>query len=93
VLFRSGIRPAVESGLIAATTIVEAGGDYRRAQLLPYSSRLVTRFGAESVPTVGEPACLRSFFAGILMESRWFTRHVVLDRWFLHRHQTAMHAT
>lgn len=88
-----GIRPAVESGLIAATTIMEADGDYSLQQLLPYSSRLVARFGAASAPGGVGPAFLRNFFAGALMGNRWFTRHVVLDRWFLHRHQTAMHAT
>lgn len=87
-----GIRPAVESGLIAAATILEASGDYRRQQLLAYSSRLVSRFGvAESPRSVG-PEFLRNLLAEILMGSKWFTRHVVLDRWFLHAHQAGMQA-
>ena len=84
-----GIRPAVESSLMAAATILEAKGDYRRQQLLPYASRLAARFGAAAAPG-GGPAFLRNFLAGILLDSKWFTRHVVLDRWFLHTHQAAM---
>ena len=88
-----GILPAVESGLLAAVTIAEAGGDYSLQRLLPYSSRLIARFGVAPISGGAAPEFLRNIFAGVLMESRWFTRHVVLDRWFLHRHQAAMHAT
>jgi flavin-dependent dehydrogenase len=85
-----GIRPAVESGLMAAATILAAKGDYRRQQLLPYASRLVARFGATAAPSGVGPAFLRHFLAGILLGNKWFTRHVVLDRWFLHTHQAAI---
>jgi menaquinone-9 beta-reductase len=85
-----GIRPAVESGLMAAATIMEAKGDYRRQQLLPYTGRLVARFG-EAAPSVSAgPAFLRNLLAGRLLYNKWFTRHVVLDRWFLHTHQEAL---
>ena len=86
-----GIRPAVESGIMAAATILEARGDYGSEQLLPYASRLVARFGAAAAPG-GGPAFMRNFFAGILLGNKWFTRHVVLDRWFLHARQAAMQA-
>jgi len=85
-----GIRPAVESGLMAAATILAAQGDYHRQQLLPYASRLVARFGATAAPGGVGPAFLRNFLAGILLGNKWFTRHVVLDRWFLHTHQAAI---
>jgi geranylgeranyl reductase family protein len=85
-----GIRPAVESGLMAAATIIEANGDYRRRQLQPYAGRLAARFGTAAVSGSAEPSSLRKFFAGILLGNRWFTRHVVLDRWFLHTHQAAL---
>jgi menaquinone-9 beta-reductase len=85
-----GIRPAVESGLMAAATIIEAGGDYRRQQLLPYASRLAARFGAGTASSSAEPSSLRKLLAGILLSNKWFTRHVVLDRWFLHVHQAAL---
>jgi len=88
-----GILPAVESGLLAAATIAEAAGDYRLQRLLPYSSRLITRFGTVQNSGSAAPELLRNILADTLMESRWFTRHVVLDRWFLHRHQAAVHAS
>ena len=85
-----GIRPAIESGLMAAATIIEASGDYRRQQLLPYAGRLTARFGSGAASVSTEPSSLRKFFAGILLGNKWFTRHVVLDRWFLHVHQAAL---
>lgn len=87
-----GIRPAVESGLIAAATVLEAKGDYRRQQLLPYASRLVSRFGAAAAPGGIGPESLRNLLAGVLLGNKWFTRHVVLDRWFLHTHHAAIQA-
>jgi menaquinone-9 beta-reductase len=87
-----GIRPAVESGLMAAATIMEAGEDYNHAQLQPYSHRLTERFGTVSAPGSIAPQFLRNFIAGTLLENKWFTRHVVLDRWFLHTSQTALYA-
>ena len=84
-----GIRPAIESGLMAASTILEAKGDYRRQQLLNYSLRLVERFGASKASSSIVPSFIRNYFGGILLDNRWFTRHVVLDRWFLHAQQKA----
>ena len=86
-----GIRPAVESGLIAAAAIVEAGEDYRCEKLQAYPSRLQARFGPGAVPEGGMvPGFARNILAGALLGSRWFTRRVVLDRWFLHAHQPAL---
>ena len=85
-----GIRPAVESGLLAANTIIEANGDYRRQQLSPYANRLTARFGTGTASGSAEPSSVRKFLAGILLGNKWFTRHVVLDRWFLHVHQAAL---
>ena len=86
-----GIRPAVESGLMAAATIIEADGDYRLQKLQPYAGRLAARFGTTVPAENTEPSSLRKFLAGILLGNRWFTRHVVLDRWFLHTHQPSLH--
>jgi geranylgeranyl reductase family protein len=83
-----GIRPAVESGLLAAAVIIAAGGDYRAAVLDGYNRRLAARFGASRASTPGVPGeSLRKFLGGRLLGNAWFTRHVVLDRWFLHRPQ------
>ncbi|MDD5299744.1 MAG: NAD(P)/FAD-dependent oxidoreductase [Gallionella sp.] len=87
-----GIRPAVESALMAAATIVAAGGNYRSQQLQPYASRLAVRFGPALASSGSGPAFLRNLLAGVLLGNKYFTRHVVLDRWFLHTHQPAMQA-
>lgn len=85
-----GIRPAVESGLMAAATILAVDGDYRREQLLGYASRLEVRFGAATAPSAVCPAFLRDFLAGKLLSNKWFARHVLLNRWFLHANKAAM---
>jgi geranylgeranyl reductase family protein len=81
-----GIRPAVESGLLAARTIVEADGDYHADRLTPYGRRLAARFGAYGGGGSGGPTrALRSFVGRRLLGNAWFTRRVLLDGWFLHR--------
>jgi menaquinone-9 beta-reductase len=83
-----GIRPAVESGLMAAATVLEAGADYRRQRLAGYRDRLLARYGSANADTGGTGSeALRSVVARVLLRSRWFARHVVLDRWFLQTHQ------
>jgi geranylgeranyl reductase family protein len=81
-----GIRPAIESGLMAASTIIAAGGRYRRDRLEPYARRLEERLGdgwfARLAARVGSTAISPSV-AVRLLDNRWFVRHVVLDRWFL----------
>lgn len=81
-----GIRPAVESALMAAETIITANGDYRHSRLEPYRGRLIARFGNGSAGP-GLPHFLRTFLAGTFLTNPWLTRHLVLDRWFLHTHQ------
>ena len=85
-----GIRPAVESGLMAAASILEARGDYSSEKLLAYNTRLAACFGA--APGSAAPAFLRNLLAGVLLGNKWFTRHVLLDRWFLHSGQPAIQA-
>jgi menaquinone-9 beta-reductase len=88
-----GIRPAVESGLMAAATILKASGDYCRYQLMPYSSRLAMRFGTAATQNSNARSTgLRNLLAGILLDNKWFTRHVLLNRWFLHIHQESLYA-
>ena len=84
-----GIRPAIESGLIAAEVLAHARGDFRRQMLEPYRERLNARFGGEARPAA-VPAFVGNILGRVLLGSRWFTRRVVLDRWFLHAHQPAL---
>jgi geranylgeranyl reductase family protein len=92
-----GIRPAIESGLMAADVILEIARqpgepDYSAARLDPYRVRIKERFGApqSTGPTDWLPAPLMNFLAARLFSSRWFSRHVLLDRWFLHAAELAM---
>ena len=86
-----GIRPAVESGLMAAAAVVEAAEDYRRETLQPYPGRLRARFGQEAEPAGAMvPGFVRNILARALLGSSWFTRRVVLDRWFLHAHHPGL---
>ena len=88
-----GIRPAIESGLMAARVIVDAAGDYRRAVLTDLDRRLARRFGKlQSKPSSGGlvPSAWRQAVARRLLTTRWFTRHVLINRWFLHAHQAAL---
>ncbi len=87
-----GIRPAVESALIAADVVLSAGGDYRRDRLLTYPFRLARRFGKGGAAAGPLPQLLRRYVGRNLMESRWFSRHVLLDRWFLNIHEPPLAA-
>lgn len=83
-----GIRPAVESALLAADTIVAAKGDYSQKQLLPYEEKLQRCYGKRhgqpsSLPFI--PATMKRSLAKWLLTNPTFTRKVLLDRWFLHR--------
>ena len=87
-----GIRPAIESGLLAARTILEADGHFDRGHLEPYRRALRSRFGNGQTSPSGLqlPAWFTRMLANRMMRSRWLTRHVVLDRWFLGRHRPSL---
>jgi flavin-dependent dehydrogenase len=95
-----GIRPAVESGLLAAATIVEANGRFDREQLTRYERRLDERFGASaSASSAAASSALKRLASRLsvtlaprLVDSPWLVRHVMLDRWFLHAAQPALAA-
>ena len=82
-----GIRPAIESGLLAASTLIASDGRVGIDALRPYADDLRRRHP----PTTRRPALLRAALATVgrtLLTSPAFTRHVVMDRWFLRPHET-----
>lgn len=84
-----GIRPAIESGILAGRTVLEAGGRYEREALAPYERRLAERLGPREggrrLPLLRLlPDRALRVIAARLLGSRWFVRRVVLDRWFFH---------
>lgn len=90
-----GIRPAIESGLLAAQAIIAAQGDYSRESLGAYGKLLVGRFGTSGQDWASRlGAHLPSSWIGAagrrLLGTRWFVRDVVIDRWFLHANEPAL---
>jgi menaquinone-9 beta-reductase len=84
-----GIRPAIESGLIAADVVLQADGKYGATNLGHYAMRLRERFGnprGDLATELGRrmPVRLLSAISRQLLARPWFSRRVVLDRWFLH---------
>ncbi|MAL97347.1 MAG: geranylgeranyl reductase [Alteromonadaceae bacterium] len=83
-----GIRPAVESALLAAQVTGNLT-TYSRDKLQSYVDAIEARFGdrPESLDPTGFrlPAWAKLKLASRLMQTHWFTRHVVTNRWFLHQ--------
>ncbi len=83
-----GIRPAIESGLLAGKTIVDAQGKYGREALESYGILLTERFGAREhwAAKFGRrlPSRVTESLGKRLLGMRWFARQVVINRWFLH---------
>jgi flavin-dependent dehydrogenase len=77
-----GIKPAVESGRLAAETLIAAQGRAGIDDLKPYEAELRRRYP----PAPPAPAALAGLTKALgrrLMRSRWFTRNIVINRWFL----------
>jgi geranylgeranyl reductase family protein len=87
-----GIRPAIESSLMAAEVIVAAGGDYSYERLAPYKQRIEARFGRRGLSPLERlvPLWVKQAVGRRLLANPWFSRNVVLDKWFLHRDQAAL---
>ena len=90
-----GIRPAIESGLMAADAVLAANGEYSAANLESYRTRLGLRFGKSQggwAVSMGSrlPSTLLSAISRRLLANRWFSRHVVLNDWFLHLEKPAL---
>jgi geranylgeranyl reductase family protein len=83
-----GIKPAVDSGRLAAETLIAAGGRVERAALEPYARTLQRRY-PPAVPPFRALAPVTRAVGRALLGSPAFTRHVVLDRWFLRQEPSA----
>lgn len=88
-----GIRPAIESGILAAATVLETPKTHWDQLHARLQKKMLARFGRRG--HVGGSARLvppswRRFAAKTLLSSPWFARHVLIDRWFLHRHQRSL---
>jgi geranylgeranyl reductase family protein len=84
-----GIRPAVESGRLAADAVLAARERYGNDDLQPYVQALRARFGPRRARSQ-LPAPLANFAGWCLLGTQWFARHVVLDRWFLRSDRTPL---
>jgi flavin-dependent dehydrogenase len=81
-----GIRPAVESGLMAAGVAQAADGNYSAARLSQYSELLIQRFGINnSTERLAKrlPRGLRNLLGRTLLKSERFCRSMVVENWFL----------
>lgn len=88
-----GIRPAVESAMLAAEVISAAKGDYRAVMLKVYEAQIQQRFGKRDKDRILQlpmPPVVKQYAARMLLRSEWFARHVIADRWFLHSHQSPL---
>lgn len=85
-----GIRPAIESGLLAGKVISAAEGDYGASKLEAFRTLLRERFGESkdwATSAAGHlPPRLLEAIARRLLGIRWLVRNIVLDGWFLHLH-------
>jgi menaquinone-9 beta-reductase len=82
-----GIRPAIESGLIAAHSIVAAQGDYSASRLEFYRELLNARLRQKrnTLESLARfiPQSVREICGRTLLRSHSFCRNIVCDRWFL----------
>jgi geranylgeranyl reductase family protein len=77
-----GISPAIESGRLAARTLIAAGGCHASEDLQSYAQAVRRLYP----PASTSPAPVRAVMVAlgrVLLGSPLFTRRVVLDRWFL----------
>ena len=87
-----GIRPAIESSLIAAQVIEQVKGDYSQTSLMKYKTELEARLGKREGKEVMDylPVWFKSSLAGVLLSTEWFVKKYVVERWFLHSNQAAL---
>ena len=81
-----GIYTAVASGLMGAETVLAANKNYKADNLNSYLTKLDDFLGDEYVE--GESPVIdniKRFLAPPLFKSSYFSRHYLLDKWFLHQ--------
>jgi len=82
-----GIRPAIESGLMAAHTILSADGNYGARNLELYRELLNRRLQRETArsETLSQllPHAVKEVAGCLLLRSRAFCQNVVVNQWFL----------
>jgi menaquinone-9 beta-reductase len=85
-----GIRPAVESGLIAADVVLHSSRNYSARQLADYPMLLQERFGRSigAAESLGKhlPRSLRNLAGRMLLRNKHFCRSTVVENWFLRMH-------
>lgn len=82
-----GIRPAIESALLAAD-VIRLAPDSSARSLQPYGEAIAERFGTRARNDASGwqmPDWVKMPLASGLMRSHWFTRKVVTEKWFLHQ--------
>jgi geranylgeranyl reductase family protein len=84
-----GIRPAIESGLLAASALLECRSATESDLGEVFQKKLQMRLNNQPSTGIAAwiPSSLRLSIARWLMSTHWFTRHVLLSRWFLHTEQ------
>lgn len=90
-----GIRPAIESAIFAAQTISTKRGHYSKDDLQNYASLITQRFGdTQSVDHSRNwlSLNLKPLLGRWLIKRRWFAKNIVMDRWFLHRHEPPVYS-
>ncbi len=87
-----GIRPAVESGLLAARVLRRALDGDVPAALADYAAQIALRFGQRPAAPrrAPVPGGWRARAGRLLVSNATFARHVILDRHFLHRQTAAL---
>ena len=85
-----GIRPAVESGILAAQVIKNAKGNYSSKNLDSYRQLITQRFGRRKTTfDIAKilPDNFKQVLARKLLTNHWFARNVIINNWFLHAYQ------
>lgn len=79
-----GIKPAIESGLLAADVIINAQGYYQQNKLEAYVEKIRQRFGIRSAKQKSWiPEHLRMGAARFILGNRLLSRHILLNHYFL----------